>query len=76
MPSVKSVCLSFASSFLLILAFPGFEIWVFAWIALIPLFIAIDREKESFVKSFFVGWVFATAFFFATCWWLTFAPIT
>jgi len=76
LPTLKSICLSLASSILLILAFPGFEIWIFAWIALIPLFIAIEREKESFAKSFLVGWIFATVFFFATCWWLTFAPIT
>jgi apolipoprotein N-acyltransferase len=27
-------------------------------------------------RSFVVGWIFGVVFFFGTCWWLTFAPIT
>ncbi|HQU94270.1 MAG TPA: hypothetical protein PLK77_18375, partial [Pyrinomonadaceae bacterium] len=27
-------------------------------------------------RSFVLGWIFGTAFFFGTCWWLTYAPIT
>jgi apolipoprotein N-acyltransferase len=26
-------------------------------------------------RSFLLGWLFGTAFFFGTCWWLTYAPI-
>ena len=26
-------------------------------------------------RSFILGWLFGTAFFFGTCWWLTYAPI-
>ena len=33
-------------------------------------------RKGVDVRSFFLGWIFGTAFFFGTCWWLTFAPIT
>ncbi len=76
LPSAKSALLAVLSAILLILAFPGFEFWFFAWFALIPLFIAIEWEKESFTKSLFLGWLFGTVFFFGTCWWLTFAPIT
>ena len=65
-----------ASAILLIGAFPDFEFWFLAWFALVPLLWAVEREKESAVKSFVLGWVFGTAFFFGTCWWLTFAPIT
>lgn len=75
-PSLKSSLLAFASAILLVLAFPGFEFWFFAWFALVPLFIAIESEKESFFKSFISGWLFGTVFFFGSCWWLTFAPIT
>lgn len=75
-PSAKSALLAILSAVLLILAFPGFEFWFLAWFALIPLFVAIDREKEFFAKSFLTGWLFGTGFFFGTCWWLTFAPIT
>ena len=71
-----SAVLAIVSALLLILAFPGFEFWFLAWIALVPLFFAIEREKESVIKSFLVGWLFGLIFFFGTCWWLTFAPIT
>src|SRR5215216_772346 len=71
-----SAVLAVVSAMLLILAFPGFEFWLLAWFALVPLFFAIEREKESVVKSFLVGWLFGLVFFFGTCWWLTFAPIT
>jgi apolipoprotein N-acyltransferase len=27
-------------------------------------------------RSFILGWIFGVVFFFGTCWWLTFAPIT
>jgi apolipoprotein N-acyltransferase len=37
---------------------------------------AVEREKESTGRSFVLGWIFGTAFFFGTCWWLTYAPIT
>ncbi len=74
--SPLSTVLSIVSALLLILAFPNFEFWFLAWFALVPLFFAIEREKESVVKSFLVGWLFGLVFFFGTCWWLTFAPIT
>ncbi len=74
--SPLSAVLSIVSALLLILAFPGFEFSLLAWFALVPLFFAIEREKESVVKSFLVGWLFGLVFFFGTCWWLTFAPIT
>ncbi|MEP6900174.1 MAG: apolipoprotein N-acyltransferase, partial [Actinomycetota bacterium] len=60
----------------LILAFPDFEFSLLALFALVPLFFAIEREKDSVVKSFLTGWLFGMIFFFGTCWWLTFAPIT
>jgi apolipoprotein N-acyltransferase len=70
-----SAVLAIVSAILLILAFPGFEYWFLAWFALVPLFFAVEREKNSAVKSFLVGWVFGVVFFFGSCWWLTFAPI-
>jgi len=76
LPSLVNSLLAVLSAILLTIAFPDFDLWFFAWFALVPLFLAIEREKESFVKSFVLGWVFGTCFFFGTCWWLTFAPIT
>jgi apolipoprotein N-acyltransferase len=74
--SPLSAVLSIVSAVLLILAFPDFEFWFFAWFALIPLFFAVEREKDSALKSFLTGWAFGVTFFFGSCWWLTFAPIT
>jgi len=76
LPSWKNVLLAVVAAILLILAFPDFEYWFLAWFALVPLLWAVDREKESAAKSFVLGWIFGIVFFFGTCWWLTFAPIT
>lgn len=76
LPSPLNVFLAVLSAILLIAAFPGFEFWFCAWFALIPLFFAVNREKNSPLASFIIGWIFGTVFFFGTCWWLTFAPIT
>ena len=75
-PSWQNALLVVVSAILLILAFPDFELWYFAWFAIVPLLWAVEREKLSTVKSFVLGWLFGTGFFFGTCWWLTFAPIT
>ncbi len=76
LPSMANIFLAVVSAILLTLAFPNFDWWFFAWFALVPLFYAIEREKQSFIKSFVLGWIFGVCFFFGTCWWLTFAPIT
>jgi apolipoprotein N-acyltransferase len=76
LPSLTNSLLALLSSILLTLSFPNFDLWFLAWFALVPLFLAIEREKESAVKSFVLGWIFGICFFFGTCWWLTFAPIT
>ncbi len=75
-PDVRSPLLAAAGGVLLVLAFPDFELWYLAWFALIPLLGAVERERESSRRAFTVGWVFGLVFFFGTCWWLTFAPIT
>ncbi|MDM7924196.1 MAG: hypothetical protein QUS14_18065 [Pyrinomonadaceae bacterium] len=76
LPSRLSSLLAVAAAALLILAFPDFEFWFLAWVALAPLLVAVDRGKESVAGSFIAGWIFGVVFFFGTCWWLTFAPIT
>lgn len=76
LPAPINAALSILSAILLVLAFPDFEFWFLAWVALAPLFFAIEQEKESIIRSLCVGWIFGTAFFFGSCWWLTFAPIT
>ena len=76
LPAPLNALLALISAVLLIFAFPDFEFWWIGWFALAPLFYAIEREKQSAAKSFVVGWIFGTCFFFGSCWWLTFAPIT
>ena len=75
LPSWKSALLAILSAILLILAFPDFEYWFLAWFALVPLLLAIEREKDSTIRSFITGWLFGAVFFFGTCWWLAYAPI-
>ncbi|HEX6124329.1 MAG TPA: apolipoprotein N-acyltransferase [Pyrinomonadaceae bacterium] len=76
MPGWKSAANAVVSAILLVLAFPDFEFWFLAWIGLIPLLWAIDREKESAARSLILGWLWGFVFFTGSCWWLTFAPIT
>ena len=76
LPDWKSAALAALSAILLILAFPDFEFWFLAWVGLIPLLWAMDREKDSAARGFVLGWLWGFVFFTGTCWWLTFAPIT
>ena len=75
LPAWQNLLLAVLSALLLILAFPPFEWWLTAWFALVPLLWAVEREG-SVRRSLVLGWVFGNIFFFGTCWWLTFAPIT
>ncbi len=75
LPSAPSLLLAAGSSVLLIFAFPDFGFWILGWVALVPMLWAIEREKDSFIRSFILGWISGTLFFFGTCWWLTFAPV-
>lgn len=74
LPAWQNALLALLAAGLLILAFPDFEWWWTAWFALVPLMWAVEREASVW-RSFLLGWLFGTAFFFGTCWWLTYAPI-
>ncbi len=76
LPTWKNALLAILAAVLLILAFPDFEYWFTAWFALVPLMWAVERQKHCVASCFTLGWLFGTVFFFGTCWWLTFAPIT
>lgn len=75
LPSWKNALPALLSAVLLILAFPDFEYWFLAWFALVPLMWAVERQSHCVTACFLLGWLFGTAFFFGTCWWLTYAPI-
>ncbi len=76
LPTVVNSLLAALSAMLLVLSFPDFDFWFLAWVSLVPLFFAVEREKHSIVKSFVLGWIFGICFFFGSCWWLTYAPTT
>src|ERR1043165_2574028 len=63
-----------ASALLLILSFPNFELYPLAWIALVPLLVAIARRPAP-LRAFILGWVVGTVFFYGTCYWLTYSMI-
>jgi apolipoprotein N-acyltransferase len=63
-----------ASTLLLIFSFPNFELYPLAWIALVPLLVVIAR-RPSPLKAFILGWATGSAFFYVTCYWLTYSMI-
>ena len=64
----SKILLAILSSVLLILSFPGFDIEFLAWIALVPLLFAIEKQKPgmAFLTSYFAG----VLFFLGTMYWL------
>ena len=73
-PSLADWGLALASAFLLILSFPDFELWPLAWIGLAPLFVAVARQPRG-STAFLLGWIGGTAFFYGSCYWLTYPMI-
>jgi apolipoprotein N-acyltransferase len=56
------------SAILLVLAFPRFNLQFLAWISLVPLFFAI--EKQNGKTRFFIGYLFGLIFFSGILYWL------
>lgn len=73
-PRLNQTLAALLSAVVLILAFPDFEFWPLAWIALIPILVVLIREPKPW-RNFFVGWVFGTVFFYGSCYWLTYSVI-
>lgn len=89
LPSRQGAALAVVSALIMALVFVYDESWkdsVFGairflsgagtWFGLMPFLIAVDREKNSGIGAMLTGWLFGTVFFFGSCWWLTFSPIT
>ena len=66
--NIRQYLLAIASALLLILSFPGFNFWILAWVALIPLFFAVEGQKplEAFLTAYLTGFLF----FLGTMYWL------
>src|SRR5262249_12010575 len=73
-PQIRNLSLALLSGGLMTLAFPGWEVWVLGWVALAPLLVAIARERSA-LRSFGLGVVTGTLFFYGTCWFIAFSPI-
>lgn len=64
----RGLFLSFLAGFLLTLAFPRWNLWLLAWVGLVPLFSALEgarNRKIAFLYSFTAGFVF---FFLSISW--------
>ena len=65
---MSQVILSILAAVFLSLSFFSFNLWLFAWIGLVPLFIAL--EKKSFLQSFITGYLCGIFFWSLTIYWL------
>ncbi len=65
---IVSLSLAVLSAVLLILSFPGFNLWIVAWVALVPLFFAIEGQKP--LKAFLISYLAGFLFFLGTIYWL------
>jgi apolipoprotein N-acyltransferase len=65
---MKKNLLVILSSLFLIFSFPGFNIWILAWVAFVPLFFAM--EGQSPLKSFLMAYLSGFLFFLGTMYWL------
>src|ERR1700730_11222803 len=73
-PSLSACSVAIVSAALLIVSFPDFDLWPLAWLALVPLFLLVARKPQP-GRAFFMGWVFGAAFFYGSCYWLTYSMI-
>lgn len=73
-PTLLQTLVAIVSAVLLIVSFPDFNLWPLAWIALVPLLVVLAREPKP-VRSFFLGWLTGSVFFYCSCYWLTFSMI-
>jgi apolipoprotein N-acyltransferase len=62
------------TALLLILSFPDFELSFLAWVALAPLMWVIAQDPSP-RRALVLGWAAGTAFFYCSCYWLTYSMI-
>jgi apolipoprotein N-acyltransferase len=73
-PTRVETALAVLSAALLVLSFPDFNLWPLAWVAFVPLLLAIARSGSR-GRAFLLGWIAGTLFFYGSCYWLTHAMI-
>jgi apolipoprotein N-acyltransferase len=67
--------LALLSGVLLVLAFPGFNLWPLAWVGLIPLLFALIRYQLSLKQALCCGEATGVVFFYGSCYWITYSII-
>jgi apolipoprotein N-acyltransferase len=65
---MRQIILTLSAAVLLVLSFPSFNCGFLAWIALIPLFVAI-RDK-GIIRSFFLSFLTGIVFFMGIFFWI------
>ena len=65
---MRRIPLSLLSATLLILSFPNFNLWIFAWFGFVPLFFA--WKNTSKIKAFLLSYLTGLLFWFGIIYWL------
>jgi apolipoprotein N-acyltransferase len=73
-PSLVECAVALISAVLLTIAFPDFNLWPLAWFSLVPLLLLVAHKPRPW-RSFYLGWLFGSVFFYASCYWLTYSMI-
>jgi apolipoprotein N-acyltransferase len=68
----KPFIFALISGFVLIFAFPPFGMGLIAWVAFVPLFLALDWVEGGTTpkKGLFLGWISGFIFFLGTAYWV------
>src|SRR4030065_850126 len=68
-PLLNNIVLTISSAILLTLSFPKYDIWILAWVGLIPLFFVVRNNNRK--RSFLWCWFSGTLFYSFTTNWIT-----
>src|SRR6266496_1430375 len=72
--SIANCGVALVSAALLVFSFPDFNLWLLAWVSLVPLLLIVARNTQPW-RCFYLGWVFGLIFFYGSCYWLTYSMI-
>ena len=64
----KDFFLCILSAIFLILSFPNFNLWIFAWFGFVPLFFAIQNKSKT--KAFLISYIAGVIFWASVIYWL------
>lgn len=69
-PFISNLSLAIFSGFLLVFAFPDWNLWSLGWVGTAPLIMAVVREQRFF-RSLMLGTVTGTVFYAGSSYWVT-----